>query len=261
MVNHTLSIRGASTVSSASPVPLYVQVADQLRQKITAGVWREGELIPSLEAIAEEFGVARVTARQAVQTLSNEKMVLPRRGIGTAVASGVEAARTVSLQTSLEDLAAMYESTETQILTFEERVRKPPVSTQDGKLGPAYVHMKRLHFTEGQPYAVVSLFLLDAIFRKDPESFRKFAIIPLLARREMVERAHQTMSIGAADTETARLLRVPGGAPIARVNRIFHGRANLILYCAEILYRGDWVRWDIDLVSGSSKHRANHKGA
>ena len=48
---------------TSSPIPLYLQIADAMRDRIARGVWGDGELIPTLEQIAAEFGVARVTAR------------------------------------------------------------------------------------------------------------------------------------------------------------------------------------------------------
>lgn len=248
MVNSTFAPPGSSTVSVDSPVPLYIQVADSLRNRIASGVWQKGQLIPSLELLAEEFRVARVTARQAVQRLSEEQLLVSRRGIGTVVARSIHPPRFVNLQTSLADLAAMYESTEVEILTFNEGLREPRVGQGEGKLGAAYVHMDRLHFADGQPYAVVSLDLLDSVFRKDPEGFRKRAIVALLVRMKVVERARQTMSIAAADAQVATLLRVSAGTPVARVSRVFHTKNNVVLYSAEVIYRGDWVRWEIDLI-------------
>ncbi len=55
------------------------------------------------------------------------------------------------------------------------------------------------------------------------------------------------MTIGVADTETARLLRVPMESPIAHVERFFKDRSGTLFYYAEVAYRGDWVRWEIDL--------------
>ena len=53
-----------------SPLPRYAQLADLLRQRIARGVWKEGDLLPSLDALAAEFGVARVTVRQAIERLT-----------------------------------------------------------------------------------------------------------------------------------------------------------------------------------------------
>ena len=55
---------------SHSPLPRYAQLADLLRQRISRGVWKEGDLLPSLDALVAEFGVARVTVRQAIERLA-----------------------------------------------------------------------------------------------------------------------------------------------------------------------------------------------
>ncbi|MFZ9551519.1 MAG: GntR family transcriptional regulator, partial [Hylemonella sp.] len=47
-----------------SPLPRYAQLADLLRQRLARGVWKPGELLPTLESLMAEFGVARVTVRQ-----------------------------------------------------------------------------------------------------------------------------------------------------------------------------------------------------
>ena len=48
-----------------SPVPLYSQLADLLRQRVLRGLWGPGTKVPSLEALVAEFQVARVTVRHA----------------------------------------------------------------------------------------------------------------------------------------------------------------------------------------------------
>ncbi|MFZ5779046.1 MAG: GntR family transcriptional regulator [Pseudomonadota bacterium] len=222
-------------------------MAERLRERIHSGVWLPGQIIPSLEAIADEFGIARVTARQAMQLLAEEKLVLPRRGIGTVVASTVRAARSVNLESSLADLSAMYENTHTEILTFDESIRKAEIPPEAGKRGESYVHMRRVHFTEGAPYATISLHLLERVFRRNPSGFRSKAVIPLLVRMNVIERARQILSIGTADAETAHLLRVSTGSPVAHVRRTFHDKHDVVLYYAEVKYRGDWVRWEVDL--------------
>ena len=70
---------------SHSPLPRYAQLADLLRQRIARGVWKEGDLLPSLDALVAEFGVARVTVRQAIERLARENLVSPQRGRGTFV--------------------------------------------------------------------------------------------------------------------------------------------------------------------------------
>jgi len=52
-----------------SHVPKYAQIADIFRQRIARGVWRQGLRLPANEVLAAEFGVSRVTIRQAVELL------------------------------------------------------------------------------------------------------------------------------------------------------------------------------------------------
>ncbi len=242
----------ASPVSplASSPVPLYLQLADILRSRINRREWPAGALIPTLEALANEFKVARVTARQAVQLLAREGLLAPRRGYGTVVTKAEDAPNIVVMKTSLESLAAMYETTSAKMLTFDESHTMPSVAAEVGKLGSSYVYMRRLHFTEGKPYAVISLYLLHEVFQRAPEEFRSRAVIPQLMRMKRavrIERAHQTMSIGAANPESARMLEVSVGTPVANVTRVFLGRHEQIVYYAEVIYRGDWVKWEIEL--------------
>ncbi|VTU27561.1 GntR family transcriptional regulator [Variovorax sp. PBL-E5] len=230
-------------------MPLYLQIADILRARIDKKEWPAGGLIPTLEALAEEFRVARVTVRQAVQLLTKEGLLSPRRGLGTAVTKRDDEPNTVVMKTSLQSLAQMYESTSAKMLTFDEAHGTPKVGSEVGKLGKNYVYMRRLHFTEGRPYALISLYLLQDIFQRSPDEFRTHAVIPQLLRMKNVriQRAHQTMSIATADAEAARLLKVRPGTPVAHVSRVFLDRNEQVLYYAEVIYRGDWVKWEIEL--------------
>ena len=238
-----------SSHPQSSPVPLYLQVADTLRQRIERGVGAVGSPVPTLEELAAEFGVARVTARQAVQMLTQEGLLIPQRGKGTFVKHAAKPRRQVNLETSLVDLGRMYESTTPEILTMDESSRMPPIPAGAGKLGDRYVYMRRLHSSEDQPYSLISIYMLESIFALAPNEFRTHAIIPLLLRQKSVDlnQAHQTMTIEAADLETARLLRIAAGAPVAHVERIIKDANDTVLYFVEVIYRGDWVRWEINL--------------
>ena len=119
MVNNTFVNRDPSSPLAGSPIPLYLQLAEILRGRINRREWPAGALIPTLEALAAEFKVARVTARQAVQLLAREGRLAPRRGFGTVVTKADDAPNIVVMKTSLESLAAMYASTSTQVHTFD----------------------------------------------------------------------------------------------------------------------------------------------
>lgn len=70
-------------INPRSAVPPYRQIAAWLRSRIEAGEFRPGEdPLPSEKDLVDLFGVARDTARRAVQVLREEGLVetIPQRG-------------------------------------------------------------------------------------------------------------------------------------------------------------------------------------
>lgn len=62
--------------------PFYVQVADAVEARIKAGHLKPRDPIPSELSLQQEFGVARGTARRAVEVLRERGLVvtIPQRG-------------------------------------------------------------------------------------------------------------------------------------------------------------------------------------
>ena len=52
-----------------SPIPLYYQLADQIRQQINAGELRPGDQLPAERELSEQASISRMTARQAIAYL------------------------------------------------------------------------------------------------------------------------------------------------------------------------------------------------
>ncbi|MCI1287577.1 MAG: GntR family transcriptional regulator [[Lactobacillus] timonensis] len=67
--------------------PVYIQIHNDLRKSIEDGKWGVGEKIPAERELASEFGVSRMTLRQAIQTLVDEGVLERRVGAGTFVAN------------------------------------------------------------------------------------------------------------------------------------------------------------------------------
>jgi GntR family transcriptional regulator len=69
-------------------------------------------------------------------------------------------------------------------------------------------------------------------------------VIPLLESLPGVEikSARQTLSIGTADVETARLLRIPLNSPVGEVRRVLQDQNGVVIYLGEAIYRGDMVK-------------------
>ena len=232
-------------------VPLYIQLADLFRQRIVKGIWKEGEKLPSLEKLVEEFEVARVTVRQAIDRLTRDGLVSPQRGRGTFVTGSPHDDRWLRVETTLQNLADMYRDTHPTILNIDESTRSPLIGAADGVAAEQYVYMRRIHSRQGRPYCVIDIYLDAVIFAKHPTRFRKETVIPLLLSMASVKivTARQVLTISTADLEVARHLGIHVNAPVAEVRRVFTGPKRRVIYLGEVTYRGDFVHMEIDLKS------------
>jgi DNA-binding GntR family transcriptional regulator len=65
-----------------SPRPVYQQLADSIRVKITTGELAPGTQVPTEKALGDEFGASRATVRQGLLVLVNEGLIVPFRPQG-----------------------------------------------------------------------------------------------------------------------------------------------------------------------------------
>lgn len=232
-----------------TPVPRYFQLADLFRQRIARGDWPEKHRLPTLEALAAEFSVARVTVRQAIDVLAREGLVSPQQGRGTFVSGVPRKERFISVVTTLDELVRNYEDTQPTIVTMEEGVNSPPLKPDDGTPAAKYTYMRRVHVRDGRSYCVIGLYLDEQIFRRAPAEFRTKTVIPILHNMAGVhiQTAHQVLTIGTADMEIAQMLEIPVGSPVAEVRRIFKDPQGTVIYLANVTYRGDAIRIEMDL--------------
>ena len=77
-----------------SHTPVFMQIVDHIRTGMAAGVYRPGEMLPSVRGLAVDLLVNPNTVQRAYEELEREGLVYSRRGIGLFVAKrGCSSAR------------------------------------------------------------------------------------------------------------------------------------------------------------------------
>jgi GntR family transcriptional regulator len=77
-------------LSSASGVPFYRQIVDQVAELIRAGRLPPGSRLPSFRELAPQLLVSLITVRRAYSDLEQAGLIVRRQGQGTFVADEVE---------------------------------------------------------------------------------------------------------------------------------------------------------------------------
>jgi len=68
-------------------IPLYHHLKNTLLAQIQSEKWESGELIPSEMELVRQFGVSRITVRQAIGDLVSTGYLVRQQGRGTFVFS------------------------------------------------------------------------------------------------------------------------------------------------------------------------------
>ncbi|MCD4824919.1 MAG: GntR family transcriptional regulator [Phycisphaerae bacterium] len=136
-------------ITKHSPIPLYAQLRDILNHRIRSGDIRPNQRVPSERKLAEQYGVSRITAKQAIQELEQSGTIYRVSGKGTYVSelneSRVRQARERKLIGVLvKNIAPFFFG---QILTgIEDAVRPDDYSVLFGKT--EYNLQKTLKYVE-----------------------------------------------------------------------------------------------------------------
>lgn len=233
-----------------SNVPLYLQVASTLRRRIEIGHWKKGEQISTIDELEREFEVGRVTVRQAIDQLQDEGLVRRQQGKGTFVIKQIKEERWLKLDISMSSLLETLAGNVPSFLDPEPPSSPPRLNQGEGKPADEYIRLKSVQSKSKKPYGIVSVHLAKWVYELAPDSFRNDLALAVLPQLDgiKIKRAHQTLVIGTADTETAHLLKIRLNAPTAEVHCVVTDENDIAIYVAEIIYRGDCIRFDIQLL-------------
>jgi GntR family transcriptional regulator len=80
-------MNGAFTISQSDKRPMYLQIMEQIKQRIAVGDWTEGQTIPSIRQLAVDLQVSVITVKRAYLELEREGVIVTQQGKGSQVAA------------------------------------------------------------------------------------------------------------------------------------------------------------------------------
>lgn len=82
-------------IDPRSHIPIYLQIADGIRDAVAAGIYLPGEALPSLRALSLQVQANPNTVQKAYDELAREGLIYSQRGKGLFVAEkGKSSAKT-----------------------------------------------------------------------------------------------------------------------------------------------------------------------
>ena len=189
----------------------YREIAGALRERIEAGEFSAGKVLPSESSLSKEFDTSRVTVRKALEQLREAGLVSSRQGAGWFVAIDPLRQSLGRLGTIESQLAASHRTSTREVLAFAF-TRAPAwvariLGTDD------VLEVRRRNLADGEPFARVTVWcptvLGRHLTRAELEASPFYEVLG-------IDLAGATQTIGAAlvASDDAAALAVPEGSPV-----------------------------------------------
>jgi DNA-binding GntR family transcriptional regulator len=237
--------------------PLYVRLKVALRDLIGKGMGT-GDQLPSETALCREYGLSRITVRQALEALANEGAIERKQGRGTFVAAPKRTEPVVYFGSFTEEVAAGGHRGSTRLVSAEI-VRADARVASRLRIQPHHAAWKirRVRMSDGQPvcYQVsyVPRALLPDVSRTE---FRRGSLYDRLERTlgEPLLDAEENIEAMLADPYRAALLDVRVGAPLLVLERVVFSKSGRTVEYNRSFYNALAVRLTLRSKRGSASH-------
>lgn len=220
----------------------YGGIASALRERILSGEWEPGTAIPAESALAQSYGVAVGTVRQAIALLAEDGMLERRQGRGTFVCAGLAGASMLRFF-RFRSREAGAEAPASRIVSRRARPADAAELAAFGlQPGAQVIQLERVRSLADEPClvetVVLPLPLFGPLVDSAPEDWGDL-LYPLYQQRcgVLIHQAEDIVSFSQLGAAQARRLRLEAGHPCAVVRRRAFDRSGR---CVELrTSRGD----------------------
>ena len=231
----------------SSPVPLYHQLALALEQAIHDGRLRPGDRLENELAMTTRLGLARPTARQAIQELVKKGLLVRKRGVGTQVVAP-PIRRAVKLSSLHDDLALSGRTPSTVLLERSGGSAEELGVDDTVDLTEPLTGIRRLRSADGEPLAIMRNYL-PARFRLTDEDLAERGLYATLRSQGVVFAiAHQTIGARLVTTEEAELLGETEPAACVTMERLVYDDTGRFVELGRHIYRASHYSVQTSLV-------------
>lgn len=234
--------------------PVYRQLQDLIRGYVASGAWKPGQMIPTEKAFVQQFGVARMTVRQALDGLMRDGLLVRIRGRGTFVTQPRIERELTRMHSFSEDMRGRGMTPFTRLLA-RQVIPAPDEVSAALRLGQreAVIYLQRLRFADELPMALETSYLnyesCQGILDTDLESG---SLYQFLEEQAHIRLSHATQELQAAlpDKGEAELLQVSRRQPMLVIRQTTYVRGPAEEHPAiygRTIYRADRYRFRLEV--------------
>jgi GntR family transcriptional regulator len=147
-------------INKNSPVPIYHQLEEYIKQQIENGSLEEESVIPSEREYAERFQISRMTVRQAINNLVSEGYLNRQKGRGTFVTKKKVEQELQGMTSFTEDMLSRGMNPSSILLSFQILAadKKTALALRIEETDSIY-KIKRIRLADGAPMALETAYI------------------------------------------------------------------------------------------------------
>jgi GntR family transcriptional regulator len=237
-------------LDKASPVPLYYQLAERLREQLESGVLPPGAQLPSERELGEQAGISRMTARQAVAYLVSQGVLVVKPGVGTFVVEPKLAHDPLHLLSFTEEMMRQGAPVRSQVL--EQALVTPPARVALGlAMAPdaQAVKIVRLRFSQEMALLLETVYLPAALCPGlEQVDLTAQSLYALLEQQYdlHLQWARQTLEATIANDYEADLFGVQPGMGMILLEGVTYREQDRPVEYFKAIYRGDRFKFALE---------------
>lgn len=237
-------------IDKSSPIPMYYQLESHIKNQINAGSILPGESIPSEREYAENYGISRMTVRQAINSLVNEGLLYRKKGSGTFVSEKKIEQALQGLTSFTEDMKKRGLNPTSELIHFEIIPSNSFISSElkISEYAPVY-EIRRIRLADGEPMALETNYLSANLIKGLTEEVVNASIYAYIEEKLNMRIAHADQMIESvkASAEDEKLLNIDKGHPMLYIQRNTYLQDGTPLELVKSVYRGDRYKFHIKM--------------
>ncbi|MBY0146371.1 GntR family transcriptional regulator [Neobacillus niacini] len=233
-------------INKNSPVPIYHQLEEYIKQQIETGILREEAVIPSEREFAEVFQISRMTVRQAINNLVLEGYLTRQKGKGTFVSKKKVEQELQGMTSFTEDMLSRGMNPSSTLLSFQI-IPADKNTALDLKIedNDSVYKIKRIRLADGAPMALETAYIPVEIVPGLTEENSNLSLYQYIEQHLSLSISEATQEIEAsiADSDDAETLEINIGDPILLIQRISYLQDGIPFELVKSTFRADRYRF------------------
>jgi GntR family transcriptional regulator len=237
-------------INKNSPIPIYYQLEEIIKELIESGELRPGDALPPEREYAEKYQISRMTVRQAFTQLVNNGYLFRLQGKGTFVAERKIEQPLQGLTSFTEDMKARGFEPGSQLIHFEIIPATRQIAGQllIAEFGPVY-EIKRIRLADGDPMALETNYISANLVKGLTDQIvNKSLYAHIEEQLELrIDSASQIIESSIASQSEANYLKISTGSPVMLIQRNTFLKDHTPVEFVKSVYRADRYKFIIQM--------------